>query len=315
MNTKILAFCGKILYNIRKDCERSVKIITAESSAPKTKRIYKDSFFRHLFTEDTSRLRELYEAVSGRKLAGEIELPPQDSAFFSSVKNDIIFTSGNRLVSMLEHQSTWNENLPLRFLLYISAFYQGRIDPKLLYREVAVPLPTPEFYGFYNGQKEQPEKKTLSLSGAFAGGEGHMDLRVTVYNINYDKNFKIFQSCEAIAAYSQFVAKVRELQEKGLALANAIEATIEWCIEADLLRDYMEQYGKKVMQMITFEYDEKLAMEAARNDGYDAGRAEGESKLSRLISILLKAGKTDDIAAATENADTRMKLYAKYGIA
>ena len=45
------------------------------------------------------------------------------------------------------------------------------------------------------------------------------------------------------------------------------------------------------------------------------GRAEGESRLSRLISLLLKSGKTDEAMAAMESEEIRKQLYAKYGIA
>ena len=49
--------------------------------------------------------------------------------------------------------------------------------------------------------------------------------------------------------------------------------------------------------------------------GRAKGRAEGESRLSRLISLLLKSGKTDEAMAATESEEIRKQLYAKYGIA
>ena len=74
--------------------------------------------------------------------------------------------------------------------------------------------------------------------------------------------------------------------------------------------------------MMTFEYDAELAMAAAREDGYDDGFADGEAKgeargegrLSRLMSLLLKSGKTDEATAAAGDDETRQKLYKKYGI-
>ncbi len=46
----------------------------------------------------------------------------------------------------------------------------------------------------------------------------------------------------------------------------------------------------------------------------DEGMAEGEDKLSRLISHLLTLGKTDEILSATKNAVIRNQLYEKYSI-
>ena len=52
-----------------------------------------------------------------------------------------------------------------------------------------------------------------------------------------------------------------------------------------------------------------------RKEGRREGRREGESKLARLISILLRNGKTDDVALAAEDAAKRQELYRQYGIA
>lgn len=49
--------------------------------------------------------------------------------------------------------------------------------------------------------------------------------------------------------------------------------------------------------------------------GIEKGRAEGENRLSRLISHLLKLGKTDEIRAAADSEQMRNELYKKYGIA
>jgi hypothetical protein len=53
-------------------------------------------------------------------------LKPEDLEFYDTesivvkqLKNDVAFkTKDNRLIIMVEHQSTLNENMPLRFLLY-----------------------------------------------------------------------------------------------------------------------------------------------------------------------------------------------------
>ena len=42
---------------------------------------------------------------------------------------------------------------------------------------------------------------------------------------------------------------------------------------------------------------------------------EGESRLARLMSLLLKSGKAEEAAAASESEQLREELYKKYGIA
>ena len=50
-------------------------------------------------------------------------------------------------------------------------------------------------------------------------------------------------------------------------------------------------------------------------EGKIEGNREGESRLARLISLLLKSGKSDDIAAVAEDETRRQELYRQYGIA
>ncbi len=82
----------------------------------KANRTYKDSLFRSIFN-NPARLASLYKAISGRDTSpDDITINTLDGIFMNNVKNDISFQIGNRLVILLEHQSTWNPNMPLRFL-------------------------------------------------------------------------------------------------------------------------------------------------------------------------------------------------------
>ncbi len=46
----------------------------------------------------------------------------------------------------------------------------------------------------------------------------------------------------------------------------------------------------------------------------EEGREQGETKLARLISILLQDGKTHDIEAAVNDKARRKQLYTEYNI-
>ena len=53
---------------------------------------------------------------------------------------------------LYEHQSTYNPNMPLRDLFYVSNEYQKLIgDKKSLYASKVVKIPAPRFIVFYNG--------------------------------------------------------------------------------------------------------------------------------------------------------------------
>jgi len=78
-------------------------------------RKYKDSVFRSLFN-NKARLLELYNAINGTNYQDEsiIEINTLEDVLFSDMKNDISFTINKKTVVLIEHQSTINENMPLK---------------------------------------------------------------------------------------------------------------------------------------------------------------------------------------------------------
>ena len=86
-------------------------------------RTYKSSVFVMVFQEKKE-LLELYNAVSGKHYEDpeELETNTLDNAIYMSIKNDLSFIIDSRL-SLYEHQSTYNPNLPLRCLLYVADIY------------------------------------------------------------------------------------------------------------------------------------------------------------------------------------------------
>lgn len=153
-------------------------------------REYKDVLFRFIFKEK-KRLLELYNAVNGTHYEDEsqLEIVTLEDVIYMSVKNDVAFVVGSQ-IHLYEHQSTWNPNMPIRCLIYIAKEYDKLIIKKSLYSRKLQKIPTPRFVVFYNGEAKQPEKQTLSLSSAFETPveEPELELKTTVYNINYGKN-------------------------------------------------------------------------------------------------------------------------------
>ena len=90
-----------------------------------------------------------------------------------------------KLIVLVEHQSTINENMPLRFLDYVVRLYEKIVPQKSRYKMNLVHIPTPEFYVFYNGTDPYPDIKTLRLSDAYIKEQAkpQLELTVDVYNI------------------------------------------------------------------------------------------------------------------------------------
>gem|GEM_PF-2234040 len=105
---------------------------------PKPNRQYKDSVFVSLFSRDKKTRRpasiSLYNALHEEKISDDekIEFIELKDVLYHKEKNDVSFMVAGKIIVLVEHQSTVNENMPLRFLLYIAAIYQLRFLTSIL---------------------------------------------------------------------------------------------------------------------------------------------------------------------------------------
>ncbi len=145
---------------------------------PKYNRQYKDSLFRILFSEKEE-LLSLYNAVAGTNYTNPEELVVNTLAdvIYLSMKNDISFIIDGKL-SLYEHQSTWNNNMPLRYLLYVGNLYAGLAGKRDLYTCRKIILPNPQFVVFYNGSKKVPEHSYQLLSESYREGQDAIEAAI-----------------------------------------------------------------------------------------------------------------------------------------
>ena len=160
-------------------------------------RKYKDSVFVDLFSEDEKakeNFLSLYNALHGTNLplSCPVENIRLDNIMYMNIVNDVSCLVDNKIIVLAEHQSTINENMPIRFLQYIARLYEKLQTPADRYLRKLSKIPTPEFYVFYNGVEDYPETITLKLSNAFItkSEQVPLELTVQVLNINKDKGTK-----------------------------------------------------------------------------------------------------------------------------
>ena len=91
-------------------------------------RNYKDSVFRMLFNEKKN-LIELYNALFDADYDEDtpLEFETIEEVLFKTIKNDIAFTIEDRYIVLVEHQSTINENMAVRDLVYFSTIIQKHV--------------------------------------------------------------------------------------------------------------------------------------------------------------------------------------------
>ena len=236
----------------------------------KENREHKDSLFVDLFYQDETakkNLLSLYNALHDTNYEDEtiIRKVKIDDVLYKNFKNDISCEVNGLVLVFGEHQSTINRNMPLRCLMYVGRAYEQLVDSKARYRTTLVKIPTPEFYVFYNGEKEQPLEQVLTLSDAFMNpvGENSVELKVKVININSDKAHEVLDKCGILKEYSQFISTVRKYSDE----EGAIKKAIKECIEKGILADYLKRKGSEVENMLIAEYSYEEDMQVKLQEG------------------------------------------------
>ena len=248
----------------------------------KHKRCYKDSVFVDLFSEDEKakeNFLSLYNALHGTnlQLSCPVENIKLDNVMYMNIINDVSCLVENKIIVLAEHQSSINENMPLRFLEYIARLYEKLQAPTDRYLRKLSKIPTPEFYVFYNGKEDYPETTILKLSDAFMikPEQVPLELTVQVLNINTDKANKILTVCKPLEEYSLFVEEVRKQTQ--LDNENGFTNAVKICIEKGILKEYLMRKSREVINMLVAEYDYDTDIAVQREESLRIGIQQGFS--------------------------------------
>ena len=262
-----------------------------------THRNYKDTVFRMLFS-DRKNLLSLYNAVSGAHYDDpeKLEIVTLENAIYMGMKNDLAFIIDTDLF-LYEHQSTYNPNMPLRDLFYISSEYQKLVDKKSLYSSVLQKIPAPQFIVFYNGTEKEKDSWVNHLSEAFQNLSGNpkLELEVLTININEGHNSELMEQCQTLREYAQYVACVRRYA-KEFELNEAVKLAVDECIRNNILSEFLRANKSEVIAMSIFEYDKEEEERKLRKAEYEAGVA---------------AGMKDGIKAGVADGISKGKILAK----
>ena len=261
----------------------------------KENREVKSSVLVDLMYEDESaeeNERSFYNALHEEQLPNNIEIKKLrvENVVYMNFKNDFSFKTGDQVLVLGEHQSTLNNNMPLRELMYIGRVLEQLIPIKDRYKKGQVHFPTPEFYTLYNGKDFMEKEKILKLSDAFEtkSDDPMLELKVRVININSEAGHELLERCPIIRECSEFIEIIRKYQKKKD--VEPYKHAIEECIEKGILADYLKRKGSEVVNMLMAEYDYETDIEVQRGEAYDEGREEGKfEEKKNLIKNLYEA--------------------------
>ena len=200
----------------------------AQKEQPTANRNYKDTVFRMLFS-DRKNLLSLYNAIRGAHYDNPemLEIVTLENAIYMGMKNDLAFIIDTDLF-LYEHQSTYNPNMPLRDLFYISSEYQKLVDKKSLYSSILQKIPAPQFIVFYNGTEKRKDSWVNHLSEAFENlpGNPKLELEVLTININEGHNEELMEHCQTLKEYARYVNCVRKYARE-LELNEAVKLAVD----------------------------------------------------------------------------------------
>ena len=259
----------------------------------RVKRTYKDSLFCDIFRRKDY-LQDVYRGLFGRDVSlQEIQLMTLQGTFFNDEKNDVSFLAGKRQIVLMEHQSTLNENMPLRMFWYMAKLYRKQVPKDAPYRTRRLQLPAPCFYVFYNGLDPAPDEWEMRLSEAFEGECSPLELCVKAYNINEMSGSRLLEKSRALKGYSVFVAQIRRKTAAGVCLEGAVKQAIRYCIEQDLLAEYfLEREMEEVFDMVSFKWDPELAKRVQLQEAQEIGMEKGMEKgVTEIVLNMLKKKK------------------------
>ncbi len=216
-------------------------------------------------------------------------------------KNDVSFkTKDNKLLILIEHQSTNNVNMALRQAIYyfriIEKYLRKNDLVSALYSDVPVTIPLPEFIVLYNGRRKLKED-IYNISANFEELSEYIDIKCKVYDINYTSlsNDQIAGG-GILIEYAYLMEKINE-HSKSKSRLDAFKLAVEDCKNKGYLLEYIKREEFVIMaeHYVTQEEIGRFRYESGFRDGHEEGIEQGkEAGIEKIICDMLARGCTSE---------------------
>ena len=256
----------------------------------------KDTVFTKLFDIPKYRL-ELYKSLHPKDKDVKIEDVKKltlEKIFTNGIYNDLGMLVKNRILFLMEEQSSWSINILVRDFIYLGETFLGYIKMKKLniYGTKRIDIPIPELYVLYTG-KDKLKKKIYSLNEEFYDGKSPIDLKIKVITTS-KKN-------DILSQYLTFIKMSDEYRIKD----KSVKELLDTCIKKDILKEFIEEHYKEVVEVMDVLFNQdwvtKVYEESLYNEGKEEGIQEGIQKGSiKAILNMFKKGLIKIADAASE---------------
>ena len=274
----------------------------------------KDSTFTILFRQKKYAL-ELYKTLhpeDSTATQNDLEIFTIENVLTNGMYNDLGLLVGNKLLILVEAQSTWNPNITLRAFLYLAESYQryflaNKID--LFSRKRAV-IPKPELYVIYTGRKNDLPDEMSLCKDYFGKSESALEIKLKIVYYNGESDI-----------INQYIRFCNIFDEERLISSNSavvVENVLERCQSENILSDFLLVHFSEVKtRMYDFLTNKryiwkthiaselKIAREEGREQGLAEGRARGKEEGFEL-------GKAETMKAYEDKIKALEEKLAKY---
>ena len=276
-----------------------------QNSELKANRTFRDGLFRFLFSKNKEYALSLYNALNKTNYtdSSELDFIILKDVFFIKMRDDVSFMFDKKL-TLYEHQRTYSPNMPLRGLFYFADLYRKGLKKKDLFKSSRLYIPLPQYIVFYNGRKKADEIEYLKLSDSFNIPDANKSFEwtATMININKNHNKNLKARCKILSDYSKLIEKIQQYNCHD-SLENAILKAVDYCIEHNILADFLEQYRWEVCYLGWTDLDEK-EYEEAKQEEIDEANAARDEALAKCDKI---AAERDEILAKLQIAEAKLK--------
>ena len=265
--------------------DQEVKNISADAEKKPeqvAKYTAKDSVFTSIFREPKY-LLQLYQALHPEDLEAtedSIKNVTITNVLLDQYYNDVGFQIGEKLIILVEQQSSWSINIVVRCLLYLAQTYQEYFEStkQNVYGSKKLELPRPELYVIFTGnRKTRPEY--LYLSKEFFGGDDSvLDVKVKMI---YDG-----KDGDIINQYVAFTKIYNEQVKLHGRTREAVLETIRICKDQNVLSEYLSSREKEVvdimMTLFNEEYILKTYVESKEKEAFEKAKIGTAQRLHEM---------------------------------
>ena len=259
----------------------------------------KDSVFTSLFREPKY-LLQLYQALhpeDHEATEDSIKNVTITNVLLDQYYNDVGFQIGEKIVILVEQQSSWSINIVVRCLLYLAQTYQEYFEStkQNVYGSKKLELPKPEMYVIFTGnRKMRPEY--LYLSKEFFGGDDSvLDVKVKMI---YDG-----KEGDIINQYVTFTKIYNEQVKLHGRTREAVLETIRICKDQNVLSEYLSGREKEVvdimMTLFNEEYILKTYVESREKEAFEKAKIGTAQRLHEMGISLQDIAKACQVTVET----------------